>query len=231
MLSRARPPWAARYGAALAVALALLLKVLLAPFLQEGALFLLLPAAVLAAAAYGGLGPGIFATLLGGVAGDYLFLPPVGTLVPPSAAHGLTTGLFVAQGLAISAIGAWLASSRRRAEESALRATQNREQLAESEERYRAVVEQAAEGIYLLDAETRRIVETNPALQRMLGYSAVELEGMKLYDLLDLPRSTRPSVGPATREWCQGGVKRPWLDDRDLTCYCVFALPMRNRGG
>ncbi len=178
MLSGPRPPRAARYGvAALAVASALALKALLDPFLQEGSPFLLLSAAVLVAAAYGGLGPGVFATLLGALVGDYFFLSPVGTLVPPSAAHGLTTVLFVVQGLAISALGAWLSSSRWRAEESALRAGQDRESLGESEERYRAVIEQATEGIYLLDAETKRIVETNPALQWMLGYSGEELGG------------------------------------------------------
>jgi PAS domain S-box-containing protein len=62
------------------------------------------------------------------------------------------------------------------------------ENLRESEERYRAVVEQSAEGLYLLDARTRRVIETNPSLQRMLGYSAEELEGMELYDLIELPR-------------------------------------------
>ena len=62
------------------------------------------------------------------------------------------------------------------------------ESLRESEERYRAVVEQAAEGLYLLDARTRRVIETNPSLQMMLGYSAEELEGMELYDLIELPR-------------------------------------------
>ena len=62
------------------------------------------------------------------------------------------------------------------------------ESLRESEERYRAVVEQSAEGLYLLDARTRRVIETNPSLQRMLGYSAEELEGMELYDLIELPR-------------------------------------------
>jgi PAS domain S-box-containing protein len=58
----------------------------------------------------------------------------------------------------------------------------------ESEERYRAVIEQSTEGLYLLDARTRRVIETNPSLQRMLGYSAQELEGMELYDLIELPR-------------------------------------------
>ena len=40
--------------------------------------------------------------------------------------------------------------------------------LTESRERYRAVVEQAAEGIYILDTENGRIVETYPALEEMV---------------------------------------------------------------
>jgi PAS domain S-box-containing protein len=62
------------------------------------------------------------------------------------------------------------------------------ETLRESEERYRAVVEQSAEGLYLLDARTKRVIETNPSLQGMLGYSGEELKGMVLYDLIELPR-------------------------------------------
>ncbi|HEX2739427.1 MAG TPA: PAS domain S-box protein, partial [Rubrobacter sp.] len=57
------------------------------------------------------------------------------------------------------------------------------EALLMSEERYRAVVEQSAEGIYLLDAATKRLIESNPALQMMLGYSASELKGMHIYDI------------------------------------------------
>ncbi len=57
------------------------------------------------------------------------------------------------------------------------------ETLRQSEERYRAVVEQTAEGIYLLDVESRRIMETNPALRRMFGYTEAEMRGMEIYDL------------------------------------------------
>lgn len=39
-------------------------------------------------------------------------------------------------------------------------------ELAQSEERYRAAIEQSAEGIYLLDVRTMRIVESNPACRR-----------------------------------------------------------------
>ncbi|HJQ28097.1 MAG TPA: PAS domain S-box protein [Rubrobacter sp.] len=57
------------------------------------------------------------------------------------------------------------------------------EELRESEARYRAVIEQSMDGIYLLDAGSRRILETNSALREMLGYSAAELRGMELYDI------------------------------------------------
>lgn len=56
--------------------------------------------------------------------------------------------------------------------------------LRESEERYRAVVEQTSEGVYLVDAGTLRIVESNAAYQGLLGYSAPELEHMTLYDIV-----------------------------------------------
>ena len=60
--------------------------------------------------------------------------------------------------------------------------------LTESRERYRAVVEQAAEGIYILDTENGRIVESNPALGEMLGYNAEEMQEMEVHDLVAHPR-------------------------------------------
>jgi PAS domain S-box-containing protein len=58
------------------------------------------------------------------------------------------------------------------------------EALKRSEERYRAVIEQSTEGIYLLDTESRRLLETNHAFQKMFGYTAEELEGREIYDLV-----------------------------------------------
>jgi PAS domain S-box-containing protein len=62
------------------------------------------------------------------------------------------------------------------------------EELGASETRYRAVIEQATDGIYLLDAESRRIMETNPSFGRMLGYAPEELLGMEVYDFVAHPR-------------------------------------------
>jgi len=53
--------------------------------------------------------------------------------------------------------------------------------LKQSEERYRAVVEQTAEGIYLVDADSRQVLESNPAFQKLLGYTADELHNMSIY--------------------------------------------------
>jgi PAS domain S-box-containing protein len=65
-------------------------------------------------------------------------------------------------------------SKRKRAEE----------RLRQSEELYRTVVELAAENIFLVDAKTKRILETNDSFHQSLGYRAEELQHMTLYDLV-----------------------------------------------
>jgi PAS domain S-box-containing protein len=75
------------------------------------------------------------------------------------------------------------------------------DRLSQSEERYRAVVEQSAEGLYLVDGDTKRILETNPALQNMLGYTAEELRGMELYEIVAHDReSVNANVERTLRE-------------------------------
>jgi len=58
-------------------------------------------------------------------------------------------------------------------------------ELEKSEARYRSIMEQSVEGIYLLDAETKTILEANAAFGQMLGYALDELVGMSIYQLLD----------------------------------------------
>jgi PAS domain S-box-containing protein len=56
--------------------------------------------------------------------------------------------------------------------------------LRNSEELYRTVVQQASENIFVVDVESRRILEANAALQRSLGYSLEDLKEMTLYDVV-----------------------------------------------
>lgn len=58
------------------------------------------------------------------------------------------------------------------------------ESLIENEERYKAVMMQSTESIFLADVETRIIVEANQSLQRLLGYSLEEIPGLSLYDFV-----------------------------------------------
>jgi PAS domain S-box-containing protein len=57
------------------------------------------------------------------------------------------------------------------------------EALKNSETRYRRLFEAARDGILILDAETGQIVEVNPFLLEMLGYSHEELLGKKLWEI------------------------------------------------
>ncbi|MCT7948323.1 PAS domain S-box protein [Ancylothrix sp. C2] len=54
----------------------------------------------------------------------------------------------------------------------------------ETQERYRAVVEQSSEGIFLFDVDTKRIIEANKTLEKLLGYSSNSLLGISIYEIL-----------------------------------------------
>jgi PAS domain S-box-containing protein len=57
--------------------------------------------------------------------------------------------------------------------------------LRQNEERHRAVMEQAAEGIYLVDLDTKRILDSNAAMDRLLGYERGGSLRRTVYDLVD----------------------------------------------
>ena len=82
----------------------------------------------------------------------------------------------------------------------AIRRRRIEEELRQSEGRYRAVIEQATDGIYLLDARTRCVLESNPSYQKMLGYTADELRGMEVYDFVAHPRENVDSTIERTLE-------------------------------
>jgi diguanylate cyclase (GGDEF)-like protein/PAS domain S-box-containing protein len=58
------------------------------------------------------------------------------------------------------------------------------EEKRRSDSRYRTVIEQAGDGIFLVDAETGRLTEANSSLRRRLGYREDEIAGLKVEDIL-----------------------------------------------
>jgi PAS domain S-box-containing protein len=130
----------------------------------------------------------------------------------------------------------------------AIRRRRTEEQLRGSEERYRAVIEQATDGIYLLDVETRRFVETNPSFRTMFGYGSEEIRDMEIYDLVAHPRedvdatiertlrSGRRIVGERKYRRKDGhlldvevGVSVISLEGRDVICTIVRDVTERKR--
>src|SRR3712207_6751254 len=106
---------ALRYGvAALAVGVALLVKLLLDPLTVQDTPFLLVFGAIIVSSWYGGLGPGLLATGASALVTDYFFLYPRGTLTGFSF-EGIDVLAFVLEGVLVSVLTSSLRSARDRA--------------------------------------------------------------------------------------------------------------------
>jgi diguanylate cyclase (GGDEF)-like protein/PAS domain S-box-containing protein len=167
-----------RYGVAIAaVAVVTLLKEMLGASIGPSSTLVLFLSAVALAGWHGGLGPGLLATAMAGLA--YVELEVVHARAAPSPAghDDFRICAFLLEGMLISGLmDAWRAA-RRRAEE------QSRKRRA-GEERFRRIVELASEGIWTFDARGR-CDYANARLAQMLGYSAREVLGLTMFDLMD----------------------------------------------
>ncbi|HMB95191.1 MAG TPA: sensor histidine kinase [Tepidisphaeraceae bacterium] len=114
------PHWILRYSVSLATVMgAVALRLILEKFAEnQSTPFLLLFAAVLFSSAFGGLGPGLVATLLGALASDYFFIGSERYSLSMTLPESMQVLLFMLEGMFISVLGARLQAARRRAENS-----------------------------------------------------------------------------------------------------------------
>ncbi|MFW5912427.1 MAG: PAS domain S-box protein [Candidatus Hadarchaeota archaeon] len=56
-------------------------------------------------------------------------------------------------------------------------------ELKEREERYRGLFEASLDGIFIIDAETGEIEDTNPSVKKILGYSKEDLQEKKVWEI------------------------------------------------
>jgi PAS domain S-box-containing protein len=174
-----------------------LLRMALHPALGDTMPFFFFPVAVAVTAFFGGLAPGLFATLLGALTGIYLFIPPTHTLLVTEPREWTRIGVFVTTGLIFSWLCELLHATRRRLELEGLRlqrsvsARRNMEvNLARSEnaERQRALeletlYESMPIGLAQLDRDLR-FVRVNAVLAEMNGISAAEHAGKPLAEIV-----------------------------------------------
>ena len=62
------------------------------------------------------------------------------------------------------------------------------------ESRYRAIIEQAQDGLLVADARTGEIVDANPAVQQQLGFTLDELRGRSVLSVLRGPNDSQDPV-------------------------------------
>ena len=97
--------------------------------------------------------------------------------------------------------------------------TRSRSRLGRADHAHRAAFEQSPNGVLLVDAESLRIVDANPAVQRNLGYTLEELRGLTLSQLfsddgaepealLRRLRNPSPQLPIEARQRCKDGTLR-----------------------
>ncbi len=132
------------------------------------------------AAAFGGLGPGLLATVASWLCIDFLFDPTpglVGFADPTSIAR---LWVLLAGGLVVSVVGEKMRRTR-------IREREQEEALRESEERYHRFFDDDVAGDYISTPEGR-ILLCNPAFAEMFGFSsAQEAVGTSILDLYPDP--------------------------------------------
>jgi len=167
-----------RYSVAiLAVALVLLLKLQLIPVMGQESPFLLFFGTVMFSTWYGGLGPGLLATVLAAFSSDYFFLGPTYSVLGNRPGQTLELGLFLLEGVLINLLISALQVAKRRAELNALKAERQRENLHQSEQLFRLLVEGVTDyAIFMLDLEGN-FVSWNVGAERILGYQEAEIVG------------------------------------------------------
>jgi PAS domain S-box-containing protein len=159
------------YGVAvLAPLLALLLRLLLAPWLGTAAPLLVFVAAVMLSGWYGGLRVGLLSTVLSTLLAAFFLLPPTFSLAIANSTDNLQLVLFLMIGALISVLNGALKRSQQRI--TAMAAS-----LKESEERYRLMVDSVQDyAIFMLDRDGK-IISWNTGAERIKGYQTHEILG------------------------------------------------------
>jgi PAS domain S-box-containing protein len=152
-----------------AVLVAALIRWLLNPSLGPNLPFATFYLAVVFAAWYGGLLPGLLAAVLGCVAAMYLFVSPVGPFHRGSAPAIIGMGLF----LAASGACAWLSELLHRAQRRA----------RSTEQHIREVLESTSDDFVAVDADWR-IAYINAHAARSMGLPDDRLIGQNIWDRL-----------------------------------------------
>ncbi|MFQ4144517.1 ATP-binding protein [Chlorogloeopsis sp. ULAP02] len=230
-----------RYGVAILTVLLALLLTQSLWLMHRFSAYPLFFAAVMVSSWYGGLEPGLLATVLSALACGYFFLPPLYSLaVIGFNAVGLVQ--FILVSLLISILNQMLRSAQQQAEINALEAQRNydrlrqsQEKLHQSEQRYRLFVEGVKEyAIFMLDPNGL-FINWNIGAERILGYQEAEIIGRHFRYIFTPEAIERGQPEQVLKTAVREGFSKEnrWHIRKDGThfwSYCVI-IPLRDRDG
>ncbi len=157
--------WYVKYLFSLGIVLiATIVKLNFYDVIGDDSPFILYFAAVILATGFGGIGPGIVATILSGFLADYYFLRPINTFQITSNQVIKFLVFIVECFLLISLSGAVTRASRN---------------LRKREVRFRAMIENSQDAIVVVN-RLGKILYASPAVLKVLGYTPVEIRTMDI---------------------------------------------------
>ncbi|HEU5283811.1 MAG TPA: PAS domain-containing protein, partial [Burkholderiales bacterium] len=188
-----------------ALALGLTLAAAAIRFALEGVLegdtpLMLFLLAVTLSAWYGGLGPGLAATLMGALLGDFLFIEPVGSLGVLQQSDMVRLLMFVVVGVAISVINEQRQRAQRSAQHDRARLrdevderSRTEAEIREREARLQLALDAAELGWWHLDLKSGESL-WSPRLAAIFGQPAVEMADIRKQWLAQLHPEDRARV-------------------------------------
>jgi len=114
----------------------------------------------------------------------------------------------------------------------AVRRKRVEEELRDGEERYRMLIQNSVEAIYLFDPDTKRVLECNDAFTELLGYSQSEALALTIYDFVaHAPADVERVMANFLASGVLAGIERCWRrKDGGLIDVQVNARKIRHRG-
>ena len=132
---------------------------------------------------------GVVCMVLSVLAGNYMFLPPLGYPLPVSFDQAMQDVLFLVVGAVIVSLNEQRLAQQKRARGLLNEARVDIEQriaaekaMIESEANFRAVAETSSTAIYIHDGE--KLVYVNPTAEKITGYTREELYMLDMWDLV-----------------------------------------------
>jgi PAS domain S-box-containing protein len=182
-----RPGPLAYVVAVLAPAASTVVQLLLDPLIGDALIFSTYFAAVVIAAAYGGLWPGILAILLCCLCADWFFIEPLYSFVIPSSATGVWIGLmtFSLISLAVAGFSEAMHRSRRAAQYLAEQRAAALEAAAAGREWLSVTLSSIGDAVIATDA-VGRVSFLNQTAEQLIGWTNEEATGRLLKDVFHI---------------------------------------------